>query len=288
MQTAPETTPRSPVPDGGTSRRVVGLRTGPDGWRMVDRRNDTTDPGPPPTTDPGPEPEPESPLEDDGRSPVDESVVHRLLGGLEAPRFPRPVEVNETDGELVARYAAGPHDVPAKNPTPAHQPSVLFGVTVELPILRAPDPTVPLGLERSRNDTSSASSRSRLTDTASTALPVPRRLPWVVLAGTVLIALVVVLVAVLRSRSASSDVTSPSATSTAPSSIPAPTASTMPSATAIAAPMSPPVAAATTPPTLPISRPEPRTAPVPRASAPRSTPPASNVVPLSPKTDREL
>jgi hypothetical protein len=27
---------------------------------------------------------------------------------------------------------------------------------------------------------------------------------------------------------------------------------------------------------------------VPRASAPRSTPPASNVVPLSPKTDREL
>ena len=289
MQTVPETSSCGRLPVGGTRRRVVGLPTGTDGWRMVERRNDTTDPGPPPTTDPGPEPEPaSSSFEDDGRPPVDDPVVHQLLGGLEAPRFPRPVEVSETDGELVARYAAGPHDVPAKNPTPAHQPSVLFGVTVELPILRAPDPTVPLALERSQNDTPSTSARSRLADTASMVLPRPRRLPWVVLAGATLIALVVVLVAVLRSRSGSNDATSPSATSAVPSPTSAPTATTMPLATSPTAAVAPLGTAQTMPYASVTSRPEPRSAPVPRVTTPRAPPPTTSAVPPSPKTDREL
>lgn len=204
MRLEPEMRSIGRSPNGGKRRSDVGLRTG---WRMVERRDDTTDPGPPPTTEPEPEPAAGGRGTD---TSVDDPVVQRLLGGLKAPRFPRAVEVNETDGEFVARYAAGPRDLPARHATPVSQPSVLFGATMEIPIVPA-RPIAPMEHEAPGTAMPVSSPPRLLATTVSIALPRRRTLPWIVLAGSVLLAALVTFVAILRSVS-HGEATAPSTT----------------------------------------------------------------------------
>ncbi len=69
------------------------------------------------------EPDPRMPL----RAPTDDAQLRSLLDGLSASRAPAPVETATTDGDLAAKYAAGPGSPAPRYPTPAPQASVIVG-----------------------------------------------------------------------------------------------------------------------------------------------------------------
>jgi hypothetical protein len=86
-----------------------------------------------PRAEEGTEAEPRLPL----RAPTEDERMRSLLDGLNASRAPAPIDAATTDGDLAAKYSAGPGAPPARHQTPAPQPSVVFSETMRLASLPA-------------------------------------------------------------------------------------------------------------------------------------------------------
>jgi hypothetical protein len=241
---------------------------------MAQRRSDT-EPGPAlaPVAS-GPEPEPAPPSHAGyryERPAIDDPDVHKLLDGLNAPRFPRAVDVRETDGELAAQYSAGPHGAPARTRTPTPQPAVLFSRTARLPAAGAP--SMPPPVRRSNEEAVVVAAKRRVRTAA-------------VLAAVCLVVGAGVIVALVRARSATTEQVTPgepraATTARGPVSPAPPVSSPLP----VPAAMVPTEAAATsaTPAPHASSRPAAR----PRHHGPAAA--ASQAAPVpSPKLDDEL
>jgi hypothetical protein len=76
------------------------------------------------------------------RAPTEDEGMRSLLDGLNASEAPAPVNAPTTDGDLSARYAAGPGAPPARHPTPTPEPSVVFSQTMRLAAMPAPEAAI--------------------------------------------------------------------------------------------------------------------------------------------------
>lgn len=76
--------------------------------------------------------------------PVMNEQLRGLLDGLNPSRAPRPIDLPQTDGDLAAKYSAGPREPAPRNPTPTPQAKLLLNCTEELPPIareeRSPEP----------------------------------------------------------------------------------------------------------------------------------------------------
>jgi len=256
-----------------------------------------TAPGGPPLSDPGPDPEP-APPRDDGyryeRPTLDDSLAMRLLGGLNAERFPRTTTVDQSSGQLAAHYHAGPRTLPMGSGARPEEPSVLLSCTSidEMPPPGAEQPGYTLRMRRVHEPVELP---------ITVAIPRRARLPaWLIaVCGLVILSCLGILgLALARARSGVA-ASEPAATATgsvvvAGSDLPGepelPPVSPVPSASSSAAlslsslALDSASAAASPPPAPP--RPAALPRPRPRVAATRPSPHESDV-PVSTKLDRE-
>src|SRR5262249_22188612 len=67
-------------------------------------------------------------------APTDNAKLRALLNGLSASPAPIPIDAATTDGDLAARYAAGPGAPAARHATPTPLPAVSFHQTLRIPL----------------------------------------------------------------------------------------------------------------------------------------------------------